>query len=345
MVERKTNLNEGWRLQSSAALNVGGAELSTPGVEPASWYRADLPATVLGTLVDAGEYGDVSFGETLREVPGQGPPAENFSNHKMPSDSPFAVPWWFRREFHVPPDTGECITLQLDGVNYRANVWLNGERIASNTDVVGSYRMFEIDVTALVRRDGPNVLAIEVAAPKPCDLAITWVDWNPSPPDKNMGIWRDVWLRHSGPVALRDPQVVTDLTDDRSRAELVVGGDLINRLNVGQVAIVRGEVAGVAVEKRFELGAGEHRRFKISPADAPGLSVKDPQLWWPRFMGEPTLHSARLEVVVAERGRVRLRNPHDRRGEERWRPLGTPCQWRACPDPRSRLGSRSVLAT
>ena len=121
----------------------------------------------------------------------------------MPADSPFAVPWWYRKEFRVPAAAGHDLRLVLDGINYRANVWLNGRRVGET--LVGAYRTFELDVTDVVDRSGANVLAVEVPAPGPCDLAITWVDWNPSPPDKNMGLWRDVCLTASGPVALRAP--------------------------------------------------------------------------------------------------------------------------------------------
>ena len=53
------------------------------------------------------------------------------------------------------------------------------------------------------------MLAVQVFAPTEHDLAITFVDWNPAPPDKNMGLWRDVYVTTSGPVALRYPTVVS----------------------------------------------------------------------------------------------------------------------------------------
>ena len=69
------------------------------------------------------------------------------------------------------------------------------------------YRMFEFDVTASRPARRANALAVEVFPPRPNDLSITFVDWNPMPPDKDMGLVRDVYLLTSGPVALRHPQV------------------------------------------------------------------------------------------------------------------------------------------
>ncbi len=282
------DLGQGWQLQSSAYLVEDGATLSTPAADTRGWYRADLPATVLGALVDGGVYRDPFHGMNLRELPGQGPPAQNFSNHPMPDDSPFAVPWWFRRELRIPADAGPHLRLRFDGINYRAQVWLNGQRLGA--PLVGAYRVFELDVTDRIDRDGPNVLALEISAPGPCDLAITWVDWNPSPPDKNMGIWRDVWLVSSGPVALRAPFVTTKLA--REIAHLTVAGDLVNLTDRPQVATVHAELQGRRLSARLELAPGEARALEIP------LEVAAPRLWWPRFLGEPALHPAALEVVV-----------------------------------------------
>jgi exo-1,4-beta-D-glucosaminidase len=296
--ETKISLNRGWTLESSDALVFGGDVLSTPGADTRGWYTTDLPATVLGAQVARGEHGGedgVFVGTALREIPGQGPPAQNFSNHPMPPDSPYAVAWWFRHEFHVPAEAGPHVRLQLDGINYRANVWLNGQRVGET--LIGAYRVFELDVTDLVDRAGVNVLAIELTAPGPCDLALTWVDWNPSPPDKNMGIWRDVWLAWSGPVALRGPYVATAL-DGEARANLTVAGDLVNHTDLGQTVTVHAELLGRRVAQRVTLEPREQKRFEIDAAGHPELVVDHPELWWPRFMGEPVLHDVVVEVVT-----------------------------------------------
>ena len=67
----------------------------------------------------------------------------------------------------------------------------------------GAYRKFEFDVTSELAEAGRNVIAIEVFAQTQNDLGINWVDWNPTPPDKNMGLWQDVYLTRSRPVTPR----------------------------------------------------------------------------------------------------------------------------------------------
>ena len=65
--------------------------------------------------------------------------------------------------------------------------------------------------------------------PEPHDLAIMWVDWNPTPPDKNMGLWGDVYLTDSGPLALKNPHVVSDLDlPSLAAAKLTVTAEVEN---------------------------------------------------------------------------------------------------------------------
>jgi exo-1,4-beta-D-glucosaminidase len=287
-------------VRTGAGLELGGEALSRPRRErdvkrEGVWHQVDVPATVLGTLVESGVISDPFFGMNLRAIPGQGPPAQNFSNHPMPDDSPFNAPWWFVKEFVVPPDAGQHLALQLDGVNYRANLWLNGQRLADTGELAGAYRVYELDVTDKLSRDGINVLALEIFPPDPCDLAITWVDWNPSPPDKNMGIWRDVWLRSHGPVGLRDPYVVTKLQGENgsTRALVTVAGDLVSQAKAPVTAVVEASIVGRTLRQEVTLAPGVRTRFEFET-----FALSEPKLWWPRTMGEPTLHPLALRVSV-----------------------------------------------
>ena len=171
-----------------------------------------MPNTVVGGLVDSGVLPDPYFGMNLRKLAGVSYPiGERFQLMPTPADSPYKPSWWYRTEFTLAAAPGrDRAALHFNGINYRANVWLNGRRIANETEVAGAFRRYEFDVTGLVR-EGPNALAVEVFAPEPHDLAFMWVDWNPTPPDKNMGLWGEVFLTRSGPVVLRHPFVQPNL--------------------------------------------------------------------------------------------------------------------------------------
>ena len=178
-------LDSGWRMQSSAKIFDAGAAISLPAYNASAWYHISKPETVLAGLVENGVYPDPTFAKNLRQIPGASYSIGTmFANQDMPDDSPFRPSWWYRVEFPLPPGApGDRTWLHLDGVNYRANVWLNGHRIASSDQVAGAYAIHELDITSAARPGQTNALALEIFAPHANDLAITFVDWNPMPPD------------------------------------------------------------------------------------------------------------------------------------------------------------------
>ncbi len=152
-------LHEGWLLQSSEKVGEGGARISTTAFKPEGWYATSVPTTVLAALVDNKVYPDPYFGMNLASLPGasystragMSYPEHNFSNVPMPLDSPFRSSWWFRKDFHLSDQSrGRKVWLHFDGINFRANVWLNGRAIATSKETAGAWRFFEFDVTDAV---------------------------------------------------------------------------------------------------------------------------------------------------------------------------------------------------
>ena len=132
--ESKMPLRQNWAIQSSAEVHESGVALSTPGFRLTAWHPATLPTTVFSALAAARVYPDPYFGTNLRSAPGVSYPVGfNFSNAPMPADSPFHKPWWFRTESKLPAEyRGKTLWLAFDGINFRANVWLNVKQIAAS---------------------------------------------------------------------------------------------------------------------------------------------------------------------------------------------------------------------
>ena len=297
----RIELSRGWSLQSSARVTAAGPAISSPGFAAEGWYAATVPTTVVAALVAAGVYPDPYFGMNLRAVPGTTYPiGAQFSNLPLPDDSPFRVSWWYRTEFSLPPGMpGRRVALHFDGITYRANIWLNGRPVANRYQVAGTWRAYEFDVTDLVK-PGANALAVEVFAPEQKALALTWVDWNPSPPDKDMGLWRPVYLTTSGPLALRRPYVETRL-DRAGRAALTVSVDVANLTAGAMRGRLRARIADTAVAQDVALGPHQTRTVLLGPETYPQLLLTNPRLWWPAELGTPNRY--RLDVSVeTERG-------------------------------------------
>ena len=296
-------LSSGWQLHTACRFAQDGRALSTAPVSAAGWMKTQVPGTVLAAQVKAGVYPDPFFAMNLRRIPGESYPiGKNFSNLPMPSDSPYACGWWYRDTFQAPSATGGKTTwLHLGGINYRADLWLNGVRVADTHDIAGAYRTYDLDVSKAVH-GGRNVLAIEVFAPGPSDLGVNWVDWNPAPPDKDMGITGPVALRVTGAVAARAPSVVTHFTDDSLReAALTVYGDVTNATADPVSVTVRAQLLHVALEQPVTLAPHETKTVAFTPEQFPQLRLalkpQDTRIWWPYVMGAPHLEPITLTVL------------------------------------------------
>lgn len=294
-------LGDGWALQSSAKVGEPGEVLSRPEVKTEGWHIVTVPNTVVGALVENGHYPDPYFGMNLRKIPGTTYPiGERFTLLPMPADSPFKPSWWYRKEFEVPPATdGKHVWLHFDGINYRANIWLNGRQLATARDVAGAFRRYQFDITTYTRAGGPNALAVEVMAPEPHDLSIMWVDWNPTPADKNMGLWGDVYLTRSGPVALRFPHVVPALDlPSLDRAALTVSTEVWNATDGPASAIVRGRIESITFAQTLSLAPQERKTITFTPQDVKELTISKPRMWWPYRMGAQNLYKLMLTAEV-----------------------------------------------
>src|SRR3974377_1695213 len=96
----------------------------------------------------------------LREYPGISYEIGKLSRDwEIPIDSPYYVSWWYRTEFPTPADHRH-VALHFDGINNRANIWINGTLIADKEKVAGAYRTFEYDITRYLAETGRNVVAV-----------------------------------------------------------------------------------------------------------------------------------------------------------------------------------------
>ncbi|MGB9454851.1 MAG: sugar-binding domain-containing protein [Bryobacteraceae bacterium] len=295
-------LDSGWYIQPSVDANPQDEVSADAPFHPRHSYRATVPSTVMAALVADQVYPDPTFGMNLRTIPGTTYPiGENFSNIPMPPGSPFRSSWWYRTQFTAPADyEGKRVQLHFDAINFRANVWLNGHRISSADKMAGAWRLFEFDVTGIVVPGKPNALAVEVFPPTPHDLAITFVDWNPAPPDKGMGIWRDVYLTTSGPVTIRFPQVITKLDLPAvDKAQLTVTAELHNQTESPVTGVLKGQIENIAFSQPVTLAANETKVVTFAPDKFAQLNLANPRLWWPAQVGPQNLYPLELQFETA----------------------------------------------
>jgi exo-1,4-beta-D-glucosaminidase len=137
-------LHKNWQIQSSCEVKAAGEQISLAGFEAKGWHKADVPATVVGALVTGKTYPDPNYGTNMKSFPGLNYSDKNlFANQEMPEGSPFRCSWWYRTEFTLPAgEAKKTEWLNFLGINYRANIWINGQKVADANDVAGTYRSY-----------------------------------------------------------------------------------------------------------------------------------------------------------------------------------------------------------
>ena len=280
----RKSLAEGWHLFSSETTDATGTEISSTGFDRDFGYPIEVPSTVMHGLRQNGLIPDIFEPYVLENM----------------DKKPFEVPWWYRKVFDIDNiSDNDFYQITFDGINFRANIWLNGKQIASSDSVQGSYGVWNFDISKYVLK-GENILAVEIIPPVfGKDVHKGFVDWNPTPPDRLMGIWREVILSHTGPVSMRHSNVVSKVDKETlAEAEITISTVLTNHSNLEQIATVNANFDNVSISQDVSLQPGEKREIFFRPEMFSELKLKDPDLWWPNNMGEQHLHDITINVSV-----------------------------------------------
>ena len=243
-----------------------------------------VPATVAGALADAG-----FFGEDLLEG----------CNYASVDKAIFDDVWTFKTTFAGRPARGQRCELVFDGLNYYADIFLNGTQIASSDTTFGVFRRRSYDVTSLLK--GRNRLEVRLRRAQSGDLNIGFVDWNPRPLDESMGIVRPVTLRTTGEVSVEDVFVIPDLdVESFAKADLEVRVKLRNRSAAPVEGTLVLDLVGVGdCRVPFTAPAGE-TTLSLTPEQAALLHLDAPRVWWSWDLGKPEMYRLGVRAEVGE---------------------------------------------
>ncbi|MEU8141245.1 carbohydrate-binding protein [Nonomuraea sp. NPDC048901] len=268
----------GYKIQSSAKVSDSGAAISTPGYAASGWYPVGPRSTVLAGLLENNVYSDPFFSTNMQSIP----------------TADFDVPWWYRSDFTLGSETGLRTFIDISGVMSSADVWVNGSQVATAAQIAGAYTRNERDITALVH-SGTNSVAFRVNANNPNNhLTIGWIDWVQVPRDDNTGIFRDVLIRRSADVSLRDAHVITNLAVPAlDRADLTIKADVRNGTGSAVTTTVSGTIGSLTFSQNVSLAANETKRITFNQ------TLTNPQVWWPYQMGAQPLYDLNLTATVA----------------------------------------------
>ena len=276
-------INNQWQLFPAATNAVSDSIVSTSGFEASDAVNISLPATVLSGLRQNGRYEDIFFNMGLRKV----------------DESLFKSPWWYRKEVTIAePSPGINYQLILEGINYKAELWINGYEINGSTRMEGAFGIYNHPVTPYLKA-GNNTIAIKIYPPQKGDLTLGFVDWNPEAPDKNMGIWRGIRLKKTGSITLSHPSVRSSInTQTLDEADLTVSVFAKNLSDTPLNSTLKTTLLDRTVSKSITLNPGQEKEFFFTPDEFPELKIENPQLWWPNTLGEQPLHSLTIKATT-----------------------------------------------
>ena len=311
-----------WKMIKAGDATDPGEKISLSNYATTNWMPAIVPGTVLNSLVYNQKYPEPYYGINnkieSKLIPDISETGRDFYTY------------WFRTDFTVPQSfKGKTVWLQLDGINYRAEVWVNGNLLSTMN---GMFIQDYINVTDFVKVGEKNGLAIKVypvdvpgsAKPKSWGAAgefhnggngniglnttmLMTVGWDftfmDGIRDRNTGIWKNISLYATGRVALRHPFVKSELRKpDYDQARETVSVEIINPSTSNRVISckVKGEIVGenITFEKTFRLMRGEEKTATFSPEEFPQLIINSPKLWWPVNKGPQNLYDLKLTVSV-----------------------------------------------
>ncbi len=300
-------IDTGWEITEGMTHLLGDKSVFDENYNSSGWYNAIVPGTVLTSLVAAGVYPDPYFGLNNLAIP----------------DSLCRKDWWYRTTFESPEaEKGKLAWLCFDGINYKARIWLNGNKLG---EIHGAFARGKFAVKDLLKPNGKNVLVVQILPPNnpgipheqsarsgmgpnggqltldgPTFISAEGWDWVPGIRDRNMGIWQDVKICFTGAVTAADPQIITDLPlPDTSSAAITLKTTLVNHTDKKEMATIDFAFDKIKITKKILLEPQQTLLVELTPAEFAALQLKQPKLWWPNGYGMPNLYNATVTVTDA----------------------------------------------
>jgi beta-mannosidase len=307
----------GWWLQDAAKVTAAPAVASLPTFKPEGWYAATVPGTVLTTLVNNKVYPEPLYGENMRPIP----------------ESLNKATYFYRTSIVIPAAyKGRLTWLHFGGVNYSAEVWVNGHQAGS---MKGAFIRGDFNITPYVKPKATAVVLVVVkpephpgvphehtvangvgknggdtAIDGPTFLSTIGWDWLPAIRDRDTGIWLPVTLSATGPVLVKDP-VVTSKVDlqgptagQGTTADLGVSATLVNTSDKAVSGTVTGTISGqgepIVFSKEVTVAANGSAQVEFDRESTAALHLTEPKLWWPNGYGPQNLYKLRLDFQVGK---------------------------------------------
>ncbi len=298
-------LNSGWKCAPISEVKADGNALSQSNLSTQNWLPATVPGTVLTSLLNNKKVSDPFYGmnnEHIKDIYNTGRDYYTY---------------WFVKDFEeAAPANGHQIYLNFRGINYSAEIYLNGKKVNPKTHV-GMFLRESYNISSLLNKNGKNRLAVLVYPPDPVgnpnggqggdgriakgvglQYTAGW-DWIQPMRDRNTGIWDKVTIEKTGEINLKNPHVITVVPGVRQVAGkqqpviIKASSELQNPTNHAVKGVLQYVLDGQTVSKPVSIPANSTQ--EVALAD---FSLKNPKLWWPNGYGPQNLYNSKMSFVA-----------------------------------------------
>lgn len=298
-------LNTGWKCRKASEVRENGSRLSQVDYAMDQWQNATVPGTVLTTQINNKQVPDPFYGMNNKLIP------------DIYKTGPGYYTYWFVKDFkEAMAHHNDQVYLDLRGVNYSCEVYLNGHQLNAKRHY-GMFLRQEYNITKFFTKNSHNRLAVIVYPPNPVgnpnggqggdgtiarNVSIQYTagwDWIQPIPDRNTGIWDKVTIKKTGAVKISDPHVITLVPGIRTPdgpqqpAVIQVSAQVENAACVPVTGTLQYNLDGQLVSKRVTLGPNSVQQVQLADH-----ILKNPKLWWPNGYGPQNLYQLHLQFVA-----------------------------------------------
>ncbi|MGN0971928.1 MAG: glycoside hydrolase family 2 protein [Aristaeellaceae bacterium] len=197
---------------------------------------------------------------------------------------------WYQRTFQVPADMTARRLLHFGAVDYRADVWLNGQYLGWHE---GGYTPFTFDVTDLAEPGDSCVLTVRAEDRLECDQPRGKQSFRPEPfgcwYTPVTGIWQSVWLEGVGEYYPVDFRLTPCLERGSVKVEINLN-ELPRSASVRLTASYQGRVAAAQ-----EVAVLSDRMVQTELFLCHNERLEGIHMWWPH---DPCLYDLTVETLV-----------------------------------------------